>query len=105
MRWLKVLVLTATVDLTIALPATAEVLATETATRFADLVHVVDGLEHVHAMVSTCLADAPPPVRGLTGMRLIAENCRWPRNHLVRFWEDAWKDITIRGDGSYLGRV
>ncbi len=43
--------------------------------RFADLVHVVDGLEHVHAMVSTCLADVPPPVRGLAGMRLIAENC------------------------------
>ena len=44
-------------------------------TRFADLVHVVDGLENVHGMVSTCLADAPPPVRGLVGMRLIAENC------------------------------
>jgi trimethylamine--corrinoid protein Co-methyltransferase len=43
--------------------------------RFVDLVHVVDGLEHVHAMVSTCLADVPPPVRGLVGMRLIAENC------------------------------
>jgi len=43
--------------------------------RFADLVHVVDGLENVHGMVSTCLADVPPPVRGLVGMRLIAENC------------------------------
>lgn len=43
--------------------------------RFIDLVHLVDGLEHVHAMVSTCLADVPPPVRGLVGMRLIAENC------------------------------
>lgn len=43
--------------------------------RFVDLVHVVDGLEHLHAMVSTCLADVPPPVRGLVGMRLIAENC------------------------------
>lgn len=43
--------------------------------RFADLAHVVDGLENVHAMVGTCLADVPPPVRGLTGMRLIAENC------------------------------
>jgi trimethylamine--corrinoid protein Co-methyltransferase len=42
---------------------------------FADLVHLVDGLEHIHAMVSTCLADVPPPVRGLVGMRLIAENC------------------------------
>lgn len=36
---------------------------------------------------------------------LIAENCRWPRNHLVRFWDDAWKDIMIRGDGSYLARI
>jgi len=43
--------------------------------RFVDVVHVVDGLEFVHAMVSTCLADVPAPVRGLTGMRLIAENC------------------------------
>ena len=43
--------------------------------RFVDLVHVVDGLEHVQTMVSTCLADVPPPVRGLVGMRLIAENC------------------------------
>ena len=43
--------------------------------RFVDLVHVVDGLEHVHGMVSTCLADVPAPVRGLVGMRLIAENC------------------------------
>ena len=42
--------------------------------RFADLVHVVDGLEHVHGIVGTCLADVPPPVRGLAGMRLIAEN-------------------------------
>ena len=43
--------------------------------RFVDLVHVVDGLEYVHAMVSTSMADVPAPVRGLTGMRLIAENC------------------------------
>ncbi len=43
--------------------------------RFVDLVHVVDGLEHLDGMVSTCLDDVPPPVRGLVGMRLIAENC------------------------------
>ncbi|MHC4398630.1 MAG: trimethylamine methyltransferase family protein, partial [Planctomycetota bacterium] len=43
--------------------------------RFSDLAHVVDGLEHVHAMVGTCLDDVPPPVRGLAGMRLIAESC------------------------------
>lgn len=36
---------------------------------------------------------------------MIAENCRWPRNHLVRFWDDAWKDIMIRGEGSYLARI
>ncbi len=36
---------------------------------------------------------------------LIAENCRWPRNHLVRFWHDGWKDIMIRGPKSYLGRI
>ncbi len=36
---------------------------------------------------------------------MIAENCRWPRNHLVRFWDDAWKDIMIRGDQSYLARI
>ena len=43
--------------------------------RFVDLVRVFDGLEHLHAVVGTCLADVPPPVRGLVGMRLIAENC------------------------------
>jgi trimethylamine---corrinoid protein Co-methyltransferase len=43
--------------------------------RFADMVHVIDGLEHVHAIIGTCLADVPPPVRGLTGLRLLAENC------------------------------
>ena len=43
--------------------------------RFVDLVHLVDGLEHLHGMVSTCLDDVSPPVRGLVGMRLIAENC------------------------------
>ncbi|HJN15995.1 MAG TPA: trimethylamine methyltransferase family protein, partial [Armatimonadota bacterium] len=43
--------------------------------RFTDYVHVLDGLEHIHAAVSTCLVDVPPPVRGLSGMRLIAENC------------------------------
>ncbi len=42
--------------------------------RFADLVHVIDGLEHVHGIVGTCLADVPAPVRGLAGLRLLAEN-------------------------------
>lgn len=35
----------------------------------------------------------------------IAENCQHPRRHLVRYWEAAWKDIMIHGDGSYLGRI
>jgi trimethylamine---corrinoid protein Co-methyltransferase len=43
--------------------------------RFADMVHVIDGLEHVHAIIGTCLTDVPAPVRGLTGLRLLAENC------------------------------
>jgi len=40
---------------------------------FADLVHVLDGLEHLHGIVGPCLEDVPAPVRGLAGMRLIAE--------------------------------
>jgi len=36
---------------------------------------------------------------------MIAENCRWPRNHLVRFWEDGWKQIMIRGADSYLSGI
>lgn len=43
--------------------------------RFIDLAHIVDGLEHINALVSTSLDDVPAPVRGLTGMRLISENC------------------------------
>ena len=43
--------------------------------RFADMAHVIDGLEHVHGIVGTCLGDVPSPVRGLTGLRLLAENC------------------------------
>jgi len=42
---------------------------------YAELAHVVDGLEHIHGMVGAALADVPPPVRGLTGFRLIAESC------------------------------
>ena len=33
----------------------------------------------------------------------VAENCAWPRNHMVRFWHDGWKDIIFRGQKSYLG--
>jgi cysteinyl-tRNA synthetase len=36
---------------------------------------------------------------------MLEENCRWPSNYLVRFWEDDWKDIIFRGPGSYLDRI
>lgn len=36
---------------------------------------------------------------------LFGENCRWPGNHLVRFWNDEWKNIVFRGADSYLGRI
>lgn len=42
-------------------------------------------------------AEAPP--------WLFAENCRWPGNHLVRYWMDGWKDIIFRGAASYLARI
>ncbi len=42
--------------------------------------------------------DAPPDW-------YVAENCRWPRNHVVRYWLDGWKEIMIRGPQSYLGRI
>lgn len=42
-------------------------------------------------------AEAPP--------WLFAENCRWPGNHLVRYWMEPWKDIIFRGDASYLTRI
>jgi cysteinyl-tRNA synthetase, unknown class len=33
------------------------------------------------------------------------ENCAWPGAHLVRYWQDDWKDIIIRGQNSYLKQV
>ncbi len=42
--------------------------------RFADLAHVIDGLEHVHAMVGTCLADVPA-----AGPRAGRDCGCWPR--------------------------
>lgn len=36
---------------------------------------------------------------------LYTENCRWPGNHLVRFWMDGWKDIVFRSPDSYLARI
>lgn len=36
---------------------------------------------------------------------LLHENCRWPSNYLVKFWDPAWKDIIFRGRASYLARI
>lgn len=33
------------------------------------------------------------------------ENCAWPGAHKVRFWHDGWKDLSWRGEGSYLKRI
>jgi cysteinyl-tRNA synthetase len=35
----------------------------------------------------------------------VAENCAWPRNYMVRFWHDGWKDIIYRGADSFLNRI
>ncbi len=35
----------------------------------------------------------------------VAENCAWPRAHMVRFWHDGWRDIIYRGRRSYLKRI
>lgn len=35
----------------------------------------------------------------------VAENCAWPRNYMVRFWHDGWKDIIYRGKDSFLKRI
>ena len=36
---------------------------------------------------------------------LVGENCRWPRNHIVRYWDPGWKDIIFKGADSYLKRI
>ncbi len=41
---------------------------------------------------------SPPPW-------LYTENCRWPGNHLVRYWMDGWKDLIFRQTESYLARI
>ena len=35
----------------------------------------------------------------------VAENCAWPKAHMVRFWHNGWKDIIYRGASSYLQRI
>lgn len=36
---------------------------------------------------------------------IIAESCRWPKNHLVRFWDRGWSDIVFGGPSSYLAAI
>jgi len=36
---------------------------------------------------------------------IVEENCRWPRNHIIKFWSDEWKDIIYRGKDAYLKRI
>lgn len=36
---------------------------------------------------------------------IIAENCRWPKNHLVKFWDSGWRDIVFSGAESYLEAI
>lgn len=36
---------------------------------------------------------------------IIAENCRWPRNHLVEFWNEGWRKIVFEAPQSYLARI
>jgi cysteinyl-tRNA synthetase, unknown class len=36
---------------------------------------------------------------------LIGENCRWPRNYLVRFWMPEWQALMIGSANSALARV
>ncbi|MBS0240712.1 MAG: endo alpha-1,4 polygalactosaminidase [Proteobacteria bacterium] len=35
----------------------------------------------------------------------VVENCAWPRNYMVRFWHDGWRDIVYRGADSFLARI
>lgn len=35
----------------------------------------------------------------------VAENCAWPRNYMVRFWHDGWRDIMFNGKDSFLQRI
>jgi cysteinyl-tRNA synthetase, unknown class len=33
------------------------------------------------------------------------ENCAWPKAHKVRYWQDDWRDIIIRGPNAYLKQI
>jgi len=35
----------------------------------------------------------------------VAENCAWPRAHMVKFWHDGWKDIIYAGRQTYIKRI
>ena len=36
---------------------------------------------------------------------LLSENCRWPKNHLVRFWDEGWRRIIFDSPQSYLAGI
>lgn len=36
---------------------------------------------------------------------LVRENCAWPRNWMVLFWEPGWRDIIVSGPDAYLKRI
>lgn len=36
---------------------------------------------------------------------IVEENCRWPKNHIIKFWSNEWKDIIFRGKDAYLKRI
>lgn len=36
---------------------------------------------------------------------LIAENCRWRRNHLVRFWDAEWQKLIVSGPEAILASI
>lgn len=36
---------------------------------------------------------------------IISENCRWPKNYLVKFWEKGWRDIVFGGAHAYLTAI
>ncbi|MBX9925349.1 MAG: endo alpha-1,4 polygalactosaminidase, partial [Hyphomicrobiaceae bacterium] len=35
----------------------------------------------------------------------LGENCAWPKNNMVAFWTDAWKNILVRDRNSYLRQI
>lgn len=54
--------------------------------------------EDYRAYWQTAWRDNPPAW-------LIGENCRWPRNYLVRYWMPDWQALMIQGEASALVRA